>query len=179
MSSFISKLSASLNKPCVDADRDVEIELTQADIDRGWALSAEKCAFANACNRQFNGKIHGVYFYKSTAYLQMGTAFVRFILPADMTLEIEIHDRRGTNDAFVMRPGVYKMKAPKGAQMLGAVRERSKKRTGRHEPAKVPSGITRKLRAVNVRQVAMPEGVKTKAQFRKWCDSLMAKKGVR
>ncbi len=166
MSSAITKLSKRLNLPCVDSDGDLEIKLTEADIKRGIAGSAEHCGFANACKRQF--PVHGAYFFKSVAYIQTNKEIIRFILPQAMAREIEYHDRVGT--VMVMKPGAYKLLQPKGAQAMGAVRKRSAKRPGRHKPSKTPSGIQRKPRLVNVRQLQIPPNVKTKRQLRAWLE---------
>lgn len=167
MASIISKRAKELNLPIVDADRDEVITLTASDITKGIPFSHDRCAFARACKRSF--EVRGVYFFKSTAWLQTPENFIRYILPPNVYREIQRYDAAMLRGATpVMRAGEYKLMQPRHSTTMQAIRKRSAKRRGRHQPARVPTGIKRSPRFANVRQMEIPGEVKTRAHLTEW-----------
>lgn len=138
MSTAILQLSKSLNLPCSDARKPMAIELLKEDIGKARQLDHHSCAFAMACTRSVKGAT-GAYFFRTTGWLQFKDKLVRYRLPPSMQREIIVFDRLGT-----MAPGVYVMSPPRGNDRISKIRERSKKRPGRHKPT--GKGPKRKFR---------------------------------
>lgn len=144
MSSYITKRAKELGLKMEDAKAPLQLEVRKGDISGANMKAPSNCAFARACKRA--ELADAAYFFRSTAWLEKGGKLTRYILPYSMQKEIVAFDRNKT-----MEPGVYQLAKPSKSSRMSEVRKRSKKRPGRHQPAK--SGIKRKFvhRTANVR----------------------------
>ena len=127
MSTYVTKMAKEKNLKVVDAAAPLELEVSGRDISLAEQKNSKCCAFARAAKRQHECK--GAYFFRTAAWLEYAKKIVRYVLPPSMQKEIVSFDRAG-----VMTPGIYQMSKPSGSQRMHAVRKRSAKRPGRHQP---------------------------------------------
>jgi len=96
----------------VDAKKNVDIEVTNAD-DRVAAKKSHKtCAMAVACKRKF--KLDGVVISVNRAYLVKGKKAERFELPPSVSREVVSFDRGGG-----FEPGEYQLSKVAPDKRLG------------------------------------------------------------
>jgi hypothetical protein len=149
MSTYVTKRAKELEIPIVDATKPLVVHLTSNEISRGKRQNSRACAYARAC-RTLPG-VNKAYIFRGAAHLEYDDKIVRYILSPAMRKEILVFDRNGD-----MAPGDYTLKAPKGAETLGAATARSKKRPGRHQPAN--GRIRRKVvHTPNMRELTDPD----------------------
>ncbi len=147
MSTYISKLAREQALRKVDARKPLRIERTQADIDKALMKNSKCCAFARATKRMY--KVENAYFFRTAAWLQYSDRLVRYLLPPSVQKEIVSFDR-----SKIMAVGVYQLSPPDKSHTMKAVMQRSKKRPGRHQPArgKIKRGV--------VHQTSMVRGLR-------------------
>lgn len=128
MSTYITKRAKELGLKKSDAKSNLAIELRDDDIKNSKLRNSKECAFARACKR---AKVADkAYFFRSTAWLEKDGKLTRYMLPQSMQKEIVSFDR-----SRIMAPGVYEIKRPCRAETMSAIKKRSAKRPGRHQPA--------------------------------------------
>ncbi len=127
MSSFISKHAKENHLRLVDAKRPLAISVEPDDIRKSKRKDSTSCAFACAAKRSLGAK--NAYFFRSTAWLEYDKKIVRYMLPASAQKEIVAFDRSRS-----FEPGEFRLTAPCKSQTMAAVKSRSEKRPGRHQP---------------------------------------------
>jgi hypothetical protein len=95
----------------IDAEGDLEINVTSEDCKNAKKKSASGCAMARACARTFDGAIISL----STAYVVKGRKALRYKVPTRIAREIVSFDRHHD-----FSPGDYTLKAPCATNRLGA-----------------------------------------------------------
>jgi hypothetical protein len=98
--------------PVVDADKPLEVHVTQRDIDRGKP-DACACAFVVALKREYGSKHCRVN--ATRTYVEKGGVLLRFRTPGGIFQQIELFDHTGD-----MGPGVYTIPVMPPAQRLDA-----------------------------------------------------------
>lgn len=145
MSTIIVSIARQLRLKKVDARKPMLLEVLPKDAKLGKEKDPRSCAFAEACMRSTDG-VTGVFFFRTTAWVQYADKLVRYLLPASMQKEIVSFDRGAG-----IEPGIYQMSPPPKHGRLDAVLKRSRKRKGRHKPTgKHPSTMHRHF-TTNVR----------------------------
>lgn len=149
MSTYITKKAKEQGLKKVDAKVPLKLEVQPNDIKKATMKDSTSCAFAQACKRSH--KVKGAYFFRTAAWLEYPGKLVRYVLPPSMQKEIVAFDRNKT-----MEPGLYQLSPPTDSRTMAAVKKRSEKRPGRHQPGKTK--IKRKVvhKTTNVRGLFQP-----------------------
>jgi hypothetical protein len=129
MSTYITRRAKELGLKKVDARKPLVLEVRQSDIAGASKKRPDSCAFARACKRAKAAK--AAYFFRTAAWLEHKDRLVRYVLPPSMQKEIVAFDRNKT-----MEPGLYQLAPPAKSERMSQIKKRSKKRPGRHQPAK-------------------------------------------
>ena len=95
----------------VDAKKGINVTVTAADCLKGTKKAPNKCALANAFQRE---KFEGAIISKAVSYLVTGNRAVRYLTPQSVAREIISFDRGQDFD-----PGDYSLSAPSQFQKLG------------------------------------------------------------
>jgi hypothetical protein len=122
-----SKNKPSMYKglPLVDANDDLEVEITKADVLAAKRKAPNSCAAAKALSRSLHTEAE---VHISRTYLRKGNKWIKFITPSSIAREITSFDR-----SSIFEPGDYTLKAPSVRMRLGTYRGNynSKKNTGK------------------------------------------------
>ena len=102
----------------VDGKKDVVIRVSKADCAGANRRELDRCAVARAACRSLH--IDNALISGSTAFLIQDGRGERFIVPSSLRLKLLEFDRAG-----VFMPGDYLLKAPKGCQKIGYVRNQN------------------------------------------------------
>lgn len=107
----------------VDANRNVQVEVTASDSKLSKPKAPDSCAMAKAFCRTHDGAIVSL----AVAYLIDGNKAVRYRVPGSVSRELVSFDR-----SHVFSPGSYSLYAPVSTERLSAIRAAPKipKRTG-------------------------------------------------
>jgi len=128
-------------KRVLDADEDVNIEVTKHDSQSKAVKNHEQCAMAVACKRAMH--LDGVVISRKIAYLVKGKEAVRFIVPQSVSREVVAFDRGAT-----FEPGTYRLVKPGHGSELGYagghVRDNEGKANGKKK--KGPRHVTANIR---------------------------------
>jgi hypothetical protein len=103
-----------------DADKPIEVEVTQHDNEHSQVRNHNTCAMAVACKRTM--KCDGVIISLKSAYLIRGTEAIRYFVPESVSREEVSFDRKAGFD-----PGMYRLVPNSPGARIGA-------RSGRKEP---------------------------------------------
>jgi len=95
----------------IDALKDVRVVVSKTDCNTSKKKSPSECAMAKACLKHYDGAIISL----STAYLIKGKRARRYKVPHAVSRELVSFDRHKE-----FAPGVYTLKAPTFAKLLGA-----------------------------------------------------------
>ena len=144
MSTYITKVAATMSLKRVDATKPLDIHVTQSDCSKAKKKDAHNCAFAVACKRQ-DKRVRAAYFFKSVAWVQYSTHIVRYLLPPSMQKEIVSFDR-----AKIFAPGDYHLSPPCKTQRLGV-----KVRRAASAPKRAKSAGRRARKVVRRHSTAM------------------------
>ncbi len=128
MATSITKHAKENNLKMVDAKKPLMITVGACDVRKAKQKDGQNCAFACAAKRTLGAK--AAYFFRSMAWLEFDKKIVRYMLPQSMQKEIVAFDRSKS-----FEPGEFQLKAPSKSETMVAVKARSKKRPGRHQPA--------------------------------------------
>lgn len=132
-----------------DAKTPLYIDVTAIDVARAKCFAPDECAMAKATCRVIPNTLK-TFFYRHGAYVATMDPATgkkttwRYIPSAKARKNIEEFDKTGK---FV--PGRYRLDPPSGSNTLQALRARSKKRPGRHQPGNTK--ITRRPTEVKVK----------------------------
>lgn len=141
MSSYISSFIKKHGLRQYDARSPMHIRVLPQDIAQAKMKKASLCALARACKR-IDTHIESAHFYKTVAWIEYADKkIVRYLLPVSVQKEIVSFDRSGS-----MAPGLYQLSPPYRSAKMGAIKRRSLKRPGRHQPSN--TNITRRVRHV-------------------------------
>ena len=99
--------------PLVDADEDMEICVTKADVTSARKKDAGGCAAANAIRREQKTDVE-VHISRTYVKDPSRKRWIRFITPQSVSREITSFDR-----AAIFEPGTYNLKAPGASSRLG------------------------------------------------------------
>lgn len=148
MSTQMSKLVASgkIGK-YKDSKTNIKIKVSEIDVIRGGQFKPDSCVLAKASCRSVPNALK-TWFYRHAAYIamwdpkQQKQVTLRFIPSEEARGAIEKFDKTGK-----FTPGVYTLLAPSGSASLKQIRQRAKKRPGRHQ--KGSTAIKRKPKATS------------------------------
>lgn len=105
----------------VDANKCIQIEVTEADDKKATRKDHNTCAMAVACKRKFD--CDGVIISMKTAYLIDGDVATRYTLPESVSREVVSFDRKGG-----FAPGRYQLSKVPPSLRLGQ-KEKKRHRT--------------------------------------------------
>jgi hypothetical protein len=123
----------------VDAEEDVQIEVTKRIAQSAAVKNHKKCAVAVSCEKQLD--VDGAVVSLDMAYLVKGTEATRLRVPRAIQRELVSFDR----DAGFM-PGHYTLKAPDKWHRLGHVHTNSGKHKGNKKRSKTATHFTENVR---------------------------------
>jgi len=132
MSTSVTKLAKAWGLSITDARDPVTVVIKKEDTKGATCKDPEDCVIARALKRQMAAEWCAIF--RSTATVRFAgvgkrkARLVRYLLPKDTRDAIEAFD---STKRF--KPGKYRFDAPTKSQTLGACRERTAKRPGRHE----------------------------------------------
>lgn len=118
----------------VDATKSIKINVTEVDVKRGSKFKPDQCVLAKAACRSMPNALK-TWFYRHAVYVSSWnpkskkTTTLRFIPSKEAMFAIERFDKTGK-----FAPGTYMLSAPTKSQTLKQIRDRGKKRPGRHQP---------------------------------------------
>lgn len=128
--------------PVVDADHDIALVITKADVSASTVKDPGNCAAARAGRRELK---RDVRVFLSRMYVKEedrhGARWVRYLTPENAAREIVSFDR---GSAFV--PGEYNFVAPRLGQRLGAPRGLQHQETGTEPKKNRPHAMTTNVR---------------------------------
>jgi len=151
MTKLVKKLKKKTNQrtcrvagvTCVDATKDIILELLPKDINKAKRKSNSECSLAIACRRQLGheARIHLTKVYISRNGGGKIELWDRYIVPLRLRTEIVAFDRGGE-----MQPGEYTLKAPIGFNRIGARNGRQeayrkRKQNGKRNPRITITGV--------------------------------------
>lgn len=125
-----------------DADKNVIIEVTKADVSASARRAHEGCAMAVACKRKL--KVDGVIISRSIAYVVKGKKALRYFVPASVAREVVAFDRGAS-----FEPGSYVLRRPDKSSRLGHMKgghNRDNEGRKKHNPEDGPRHVTQNVR---------------------------------
>lgn len=148
ITSIIRKAGLNPEKVRVDSVNDLELEVRPCDVARAKRKQPDCCVLARAACRSMPD-VAEAWFWPNAVYVHQlqedgSGKFIRFIPSREAKKEIAHFDETGE-----FRTGKFKLLAPKGSKTMKAIKKRSAKRPGRHQPAnsKIKRGLVTSQRA--------------------------------